>query len=151
MYSLNRLRISIILPVIVGAAIYLTARDSRIAANLMIEYLIGKENYDQLRSEYFVQFWSVMPEWTYLSLPNALWTFSFAISFLLIWQNGRVFFWASLSWCVSILFEVLQIFGIVPGTFDPYDLLLVIIAVFFSWMYITSWLKQYLLKPPIKR
>jgi len=58
------------------------------------------------------------------SLPNGLWLFSAIILLGCIWKKNTINFlvYTSIFWFGSILFEVLQKFGLIQGTFDYIDL-----------------------------
>jgi hypothetical protein len=72
-------------------------------------------------------FYTFLPEWVYLSLPNALWLFSGILFFDGIW--GKQFLKDKLIWIVffiaaSMGLEITQAFHILPGTFDWHDIFL---------------------------
>ena len=68
-------------------------------------------------------------EFLIFSLPNGLWILSFLISIGLIWEKYHIFFiiYSSFFTGISILFEFFQKFGLIPGTFDIADILVLII------------------------
>lgn len=72
-----------------------------------------------------------MPSWVKYSLPDALWLFSFTYLTLLIWNfkiTKHSAPWIFLAPVLGIGCEICQLFGIIPGTFDMVDLLLLIMA-----------------------
>jgi hypothetical protein len=79
-----------------------------------------------------------IPGWLVHSLPDALWMFAFCLLILVIWdfklhKNGK--FWIIVALLVGILFEVLQVVQITPGTFDWMDLFLITIAALLSLLF----------------
>lgn len=74
----------------------------------------------------------ILPEWVIYSLPNALWTYSFMFSFVLLWKNSINLYshiWFALVFFISVGSEIGQLLKIVPGTFDFIDLFLCLIAI----------------------
>ena len=68
-------------------------------------------------------------EFLIFSLPDGLWILSFLIIIGLIWEKHRIFFiiYSSFFTGISILFEFFQKFGLIPGTFDIADILVLLI------------------------
>lgn len=71
-------------------------------------------------------------DWVIYSLPNTLWAYALVCALQLAWRGepgrGALAWW----WLALLLvtgFEVGQLAGAVPGTFDPLDLLMAIGAV----------------------
>lgn len=62
------------------------------------------------------------------SFPNGLWVLSFLIILGLIWKKHRIFFiiYSSFFTGISILFEFFQKFGLIPGTFDIADIIVLL-------------------------
>ena len=74
-----------------------------------------------------VLFADKIPEWILFSLPDGLWIFSYVCLMLFIWRNLvsiRNVFWILIIPVLAISSEIGQLIGIVPGVFDPADLLL---------------------------
>lgn len=66
-----------------------------------------------------------LPEWMVYSLPNALWSFAYAILITWIWTTNRHrvrYFWLATIPVLVLGFELLQYWGIFPGTFCIHDL-----------------------------
>lgn len=72
---------------------------------------------------------SKLIEYLVFSLPNGLWILSFLILLGLIWRNKRSWFYvySTLFTGISVIFEIFQKFGIIPGTFDFMDILALLI------------------------
>jgi len=67
----------------------------------------------------------LFPDWIIFSLPNGLWAFAYALLITSIWSGSRS--WLKSFWMASIPilvlgFEILQIPGIIPGTFCIQDI-----------------------------
>lgn len=107
-----RLSFLVFLPLFVGGSIYLVCRDDSILIN---QYLPD--------FSYQVK----LPAWVVYSLPDALWSFSLMNFTLLIWQSSRpILLWStvSIAFAISISSEIGQYLKLIPGVFDPIDLLL---------------------------
>lgn len=68
-----------------------------------------------------------VPQWVVYSLPDGLWAFAYALLITTIWSGSKT--WLSYLWLSSIPFlvlgyEILQLPGIVPGTFCIQDIAL---------------------------
>ncbi len=73
----------------------------------------------------------LLPEWSIYSLPLALWIVSYLLFINAIWFGRKSVarhFWLWLVPLLSIAAEVGQYPRLVPGTFDPVDLLTIIVA-----------------------
>jgi hypothetical protein len=69
---------------------------------------------------------SIVLSWLVYSLPDGLWAFAYALLISSIWANSRTrvrSFWLA-SIPVPVLgFELAQKSGMIPGTYDPVDLI----------------------------
>jgi len=66
------------------------------------------------------------PNWFLYSLPDGLWLFSYLSVLLVVWDNvisKHNIHWLLLVPMVAIFSEIGQLFEIVPGTFDIFDLI----------------------------
>ena len=66
------------------------------------------------------------PNWFLYSVPDGLWLFSYLSILLVIWNNKiskHNVHWLLSVPAIAIVSEIGQWFGIVPGTFDVFDLL----------------------------
>jgi hypothetical protein len=66
-----------------------------------------------------------LPDWIVYSLPNGLWAFAYALLITVIWKGSNS--WLKHFWMASIPilvlgFEILQLAGIIPGTFCIQDI-----------------------------
>ena len=67
-----------------------------------------------------------LPNWFLYSLPDGLWLFSYLSVLLVVWDNKiskQNIHWLLLVPAVAVFSEIGQLLGIVPGTFDIFDLL----------------------------
>lgn len=66
------------------------------------------------------------PNWFLYSVPDGLWLFSYLSILLVIWNNKiskHNVHWLLSVPTIAIVSEIGQWFGIVPGTFDVFDLI----------------------------
>ena len=66
-----------------------------------------------------------LPNWFLYSLPDGLWLFSYLSILLAVWNNiisKHNIHWLLLVPTIAIISEIGQLLGIVPGTFDIFDL-----------------------------
>lgn len=65
------------------------------------------------------------------SIPNGLWSLSAIILFGEIWRGAKksFLFYTILFSSTNVLFEILQLFHLIPGTFDCLDILVLLISV----------------------
>ena len=72
-----------------------------------------------------------LPNWVYLSLPQALWLFSGCLAVHSIWRDARCRqeqFWMAAVALLAVGGELGQAAGVIQGTFDPMDLAVVVLA-----------------------
>ena len=118
------------LPVIVGGLIYLTYRTDTLLMFGWFNKIGLSDTIELLRSNQQMQNLTI-PSWVKFSLPDALWLFSFNYVLLTLWNfnlNRQSAFWLFLAPTIGLFSEVGQLIGVVPGTFDVMDLLLLLIA-----------------------
>jgi hypothetical protein len=103
-------------PLLLGSVIYLLFRDQ----NLPISLLFGS-TLSAIRPAFFPR----IPESILYSLPDALWVYSLTSIMAFIWQNSQSAFkafWMSSGLLLAFAFELGQLAGVIPGTFDVLDL-----------------------------
>lgn len=119
-----------VLPVVAGAAIYVLFRSPRLRVFdwLQAAGLGGAVPAARAWARPAVD---VLPEWLLFSAPDGLWIYGLTACLALVWRGepGR----ARRLWlCLPILLggggELGQLAGLVPGVFDPADLLLSLAA-----------------------
>ena len=119
-----------VLPTVLGGLVYLGWRTRGLllwdwAAAAGIEGGLGA-----LRAGLLAAF-PAPPEWVRFSLPDALWVYGLTFSVARL-QRESSMTWKVLWLSIPALFgpgaELLQAVGLLPGTFDPVDLVLTAIA-----------------------
>jgi len=70
------------------------------------------------------------PRWLIYSFPDASWVLFGTCIIALVW-GFRFSKWIFFFPCVGILSELLQFFRMLPGTFDPIDMMLLLVSSFF--------------------
>ena len=111
--------------ILIGGFIYLFFRPHTLKMFVWLR-IINCEHIFQLRDyNHDLKF----IEFLIFSLPNGLWILSLLIILGLIWEKHRIFFiiYSSFFTGISILFEFFQKFGLIPGTFDIADILVLLI------------------------
>ena len=71
-----------------------------------------------------------MADWIIFNLPDGLWVYSLTSLMIIIWENHT---WQSLGWTwsgllIAIISEFCQAIGILPGTYDPVDIVFYLLA-----------------------
>jgi hypothetical protein len=80
----------------------------------------------------------LLPNWVCYSLPEALWLFSGLISLDLLWAGQRGFsplLWLVALSAIAIGSEVGQWVGLLPGSFDPLDLAILVAVCGTAFLY----------------
>lgn len=72
----------------------------------------------------------LLPNWIEYSLPDGLWIFSYSLFIGCIWnfRLNKSFPFLLLLPLISVIDEILQMFHVVPGTFDVWDICAYILA-----------------------
>ena len=125
-----------ILPVIAGGLIYLTYRTETLTMFGWFSNIGLSDFVDFLRSNKYLQSLTI-PNWIKFSLPDALWLFSFNYILLTLWSfnvNRQSAFWLFLAPTIGLFSEIGQLTGVVQGTFDIVDLVLLLIATLLSFL-----------------
>lgn len=113
-----------IISLLTGGLIYILFRTSTLKMFLWFDSLGLTETINTVRNM-TLDYSNQLPNWVKFSLPDGLWIFSYVCLLLLIWSDSEIK--KSLPWIlvipiVAILSEFGQLPNIVPGTFDPVDL-----------------------------
>lgn len=120
-----------VLLLLVGAMIYLIWRPESLLIFNWIE-IIGQDKLIYRLRYYITQDLSTPPEWVIYSLPNCLWLISGFFLFEVLWQghfatNGLN--WLIVFCLIAVGSEFAQLFHIIPGTYDNYDLLMMLLCI----------------------
>ena len=125
----NRI-LTTLIPLIFGGLIYLTYRVETLKMFRWFDNIGATDFIIFLRTNEILQPIS-LPQWVKFSLPDALWIFSFTYFMLTIWKfkiTKSSAFWIFLAPTIGLFSEIGQLIGLIPGTFDLVDLVLLIVA-----------------------
>ena len=132
-----------LLPLFIGGALYILFRSSELKMFEWFNFLGLKNLILEVRF-YFCEVKNGIPSWTYFSLPDALWVYSFTSSLLIYWHHDKIkYFWILLPLSLGVFIEILQFYKLFPGTFDFLDLLLSSLSFIFSLLIINHKFKKY--------
>lgn len=114
----TRFTAHVVLPIAVGAAIYIGWRSKNLLVFDWIDatglnFLVYRPNF-------------ALPGWAAYSLPDGCWVYAYTSWMLIIW--GRLVPWVFTGVVLAVVAEFGQLFGIVQGTFDIVDLLFYVCA-----------------------
>ncbi len=123
--------VHVALPLAVGGAIYLLARPDGLRMFAWARALGLGGPLGGARVE-LAAIATALPSWAKWSLPDALWAFALMRVFCILW-NDRLTResapWLSCAAVVALGSEAGQAFHVVPGTFDPVDLVCLLAGV----------------------
>lgn len=75
---------------------------------------------------------TALPHWLVYSLPDGLWVYALTALMILLWRGVHSLpikiFWLSLGLLLGAGSELGQLAGILPGAFDPMDLVICLVA-----------------------
>jgi hypothetical protein len=130
--TLEREMFEILVPVIMGGLIYILWRDTSLR---MFDWAreIGIFGAINVSRDAAHNLFKMVPEFVVYSVPDALWTFSFARFNCALCTRGAHVGWLAVAPVISLGSELGQSVGIVPGTFDWLDLLLCCFALFLAF------------------
>lgn len=125
--------VTFLFPVILGGIIYIVFRTERLIMFRWFEYLSISSEITIIQNlrEVFS-----FPGWFIYSLPDGLWVFSYTSISLEIWKNSitkQNSFWIFGVPAVAIASEVLQLFKVIPGTFDLTDIFFYVFGMILSY------------------
>jgi hypothetical protein len=122
--------LNVILPLGLGSLIYLGWRTSSLKMFDWVDSLGLTGPVSALR-EGLSESLPSLPDWVLYSLPDAAWVYSFTAVNWLIWgttDSRERSFWLALAALLAGGSELGQWASLVPGTFDPTDLSLIVLA-----------------------
>ncbi|MCW3125508.1 MAG: hypothetical protein JWO03_1166 [Bacteroidetes bacterium] len=127
--------LNILLPLCVGAFIYLRYRPASIIFFKWIDMLGVKGILSGLRAGDY----SFHPSsWVIYSLPDALWVYSFTNLMLMIWDyrlSVHSVFWITVAPVIGCALELGQALHFIPGTFDITDFIFILVATLISYIH----------------
>lgn len=121
--------INVILPLIIGGLIYISFRSTTLKMFIWVKY-IGIDSIISTIRQKLSYLKLYLPSWTYYSLPDGLWVYSFTSALIILWNNKFKIakFWLLIPLFSGAIIEVAQGLKIIRGTFDILDLTLSIVA-----------------------
>ena len=130
--------IHVIIPLLLGATLYISFRS--ISLRMFDWFRIIEADKIALGVRNLLNpIKSYLPTWTYFSLPDGLWAYSFSSAFIILWSNqfkiGK--YWLLLPFLSSCGIELAQGLKIFPGTFDFMDLTFCFSALLLSIIILT--------------
>jgi hypothetical protein len=125
------LSIHVLLPLVAGGLVYLCWR----APNLLMFKWFGALGFESsitsLRAATAAA-QTAVPHWLIYSLPDGLWVYALTSLMILLWRHADSLaikmFWLSMGLLLGAGSELAQLAGILPGAFDPIDLLVCLAA-----------------------
>lgn len=121
---------------ILGGMLYVMFRSADPVFFRWIRFLGFCDNLTNLR-EHSLIWVHIFPSWFIYSLPNGLWAFSYTLIVIVIWSGSKS--WLRYIWYASVPllvfgFELLQLTGIIRGTFCLWDLTFGAGGIFIGWL-----------------
>ena len=124
----TRLLLHVIMPLVIGGAIYVCWRDSSLLMFDWFRQLGLGPVVDGIRTVTLPAA-VLLPRWVLYSLPDALWVYAAIMFMHRIWVgsesrtvNRRLWLWSGPV--LAVVIEFAQLTGVIPGSFDPNDLIL---------------------------
>jgi hypothetical protein len=116
-----------------ATAVYAVAREGLVLHD-WLEAWLGSGGTKRLLSPRAMR----MPTWVAYSLPDGLWAFALCLAMLRIWRGAR---WSPLKGVAcgfaasaGVVVELLQRWHVLPGTYDPVDVLLCVLGAAVAFM-----------------
>src|ERR1700750_1456974 len=119
MYQKRKILI-LLLPVILGGIIYIAFRSDQLLLFNWLSSIDGVRKLNNYGNTILVF------HWFKYSLPDGLWLYSYTSLMLEIWRyriNEQSLFWIFSLPFIALSSEFLQLFKVIPGTFDFLDLI----------------------------
>ncbi|HAS42505.1 MAG TPA: hypothetical protein DCS93_18645 [Microscillaceae bacterium] len=126
----QQLLLSGISSLLVGSLIYVCFRTNTLKLFDWIA-LVGLDHFVEHLRYYTMPYKKHIPGWVLFSLPDGLWMFSYGCAICYLWKHKpskQPYFWILLVTLLILLVEVLQLFQITSGVFDPLDVLFYILG-----------------------
>ena len=120
----------------IGGSIYLLFRPKTLLMFKWVESLGLSEYIDRLRD---MVSHITLNHITLYSLPDGMWLASYIIVVnTIVSKNNKhnLLFWSFLLPFIAVVFELLQISGVIPGVFDVFDLICYIIPLIIYLIYL---------------
>lgn len=117
-----------LIALLVGCVIYILWRSETLMMFVWFERL-GLNNFFESMRNSALGLSISLPNWFLFSLPNALWLFSGLLVFDFIWGTKvsvSKLLWLSMFCMIAFGAELSQALGLLPGTFDWQDMVLML-------------------------
>lgn len=119
---------NIVLPLIIGGLIYVGFRSKKLRFFDWIDRIGFSDIINEIRTITY-PYKEILPNWVLNCLPDGLWTYSFSATLFFVWEeffikNKKLLI---LPFILVLIMEVLQLLGLIHGTFDVVDLLVSLI------------------------
>jgi hypothetical protein len=125
--------IHVFCPLIIGGVIYISFRSMSLR---FFDYLdtLGIKTAVSFIRNILHPFKNELPTWTYFSLPDGLWVYSFSSALIILWGDQFNFgkYWLIIPLLFGAFIELAQKIKIFPGTFDIIDFTFSIVALVLS-------------------
>jgi len=130
--------IHIVLPILIGAFIYVLFRVETLLVFKWIQFLGLDTLVYGIRSN-TLKIANDLPFFFLYALPDGLWVYAGTTLFFFIWEKeikGKIaIFWISLIFSIAVIAEFLQKLDVVEGTFCKYDIIAYISGFMFSVLF----------------
>ena len=126
--------LNVILPIVIGVFIYTLFRSMTIRIFTFYEYIGIAKIVTYIRSG-FSEYIFYIPKWIIYSLPDGLWVYSLTSMLILIWKREilKNNFIILIILSIMCFYEIIQSTKFIDGTFDVFDLLLMIFGTILSY------------------
>jgi hypothetical protein len=125
--------IHVILPLLIGGLIYISFRSISLRMCNWFE-VIGINDFTSWIRCSMNPLKNNIPSWTYFSLPDGLWVYSFSSALIILWGNqykkGK--YWLLIPLLFGAIIELAQGIKLFPGTFDIIDFVFCLLASYLS-------------------
>lgn len=128
----------------IGGCIYLFFRSDTLVMFNWVD-TISLSNILEILRNYTLPVRENLPNWLVYSLPDGLWISSYVFLMFSIWGetlSGKSIIWLLLIPIAAMLSEFGQLIHIIPGTFDPLDLICYMIGFYLPSLFIFKYNKS---------
>jgi len=142
MPQIKHIIIHIILPLVVGALIYILFRSNTLLIFKWLEYININDTIHVVRN-HTVLLCKYIPDFLLYSLPDGIWVYSATSALLLIWEHTLYkHLWIYLPVTSAVAAEILQSTGLIAGTFCMFDIIAYITGLILSCIIINKRRKE---------